>query len=120
MREVVLKAVLLKLALDGIAGIACAVSNWAAALNHEGGNDSVESEAVIETGIGERNKVCNGAWRTIRIELHDDWGINPFYCDGGYGIGVYDFVCFLRYRDGAGKICCGIHKYRIAGCAEKS
>ena len=57
MTQVVADAVGLELALDAVAGAAHTGAVGAAALNHEAVDAAVEDQAVIETGVGERDKI---------------------------------------------------------------
>ena len=55
--QVVTDAVGLELALDAVAGAAHAGAVGAAALDHEAGDDPVEDQAVIKTGVGEGDEI---------------------------------------------------------------
>ena len=57
MLEVVLVTVCRKFAVDLIARAAHAVALRAAALDHEAGDHAVEDQAVIKTGVGERDEI---------------------------------------------------------------
>ena len=55
--QVVADAVGLELALDAVAGAAHAGAVGAAALNHEAVDAAMEDQAVIKTGVGERDEI---------------------------------------------------------------
>jgi len=54
-----------KLILDGISRATDSVASWAASLNHETINNSVEFQVIIETASAKFHKVlnCNGRLR---------------------------------------------------------
>ena len=122
MREVIGYAVLGKFTLDGIAGVARAVSEGTAALNHESGDDSMEGKAVIEAGIGKLDKVCNGVGRAVRIEFHDDGRFCVLDPDGRYGVRVF-FEVRAVFPDERNRLCGRIFRLRkgiIAGYCDNA
>ena len=69
MDQVVLHAVLGKLALDGVAGAAHAVAVGAAALDHKAGDAAVEDQAVIKALLHQADEVVHAVGGHVGVEL---------------------------------------------------
>ena len=94
MREVVLDAVELELALDAVARAAHAGAVRAAALDHEAGNDPVEDQAVVEALVCQRDEVADALRRFLGIQLTDDLSA-VFHGNGRNGICHLSYLPFI-------------------------
>lgn len=93
MFESVFKAVGAEFSRNKVTGIAQAGSQGTAPLNHKAGDDPVKNQSVIETLLGQGNKVANSIGSNVGIEFNFN-NAAAFHFDGGQGIGVFFF--FLR------------------------